>query len=57
MSDESTLPPPPRKVCLEDFLEKDDKNSKNKQNKSYSQFDASVAKNQQQFGHRKRIKP
>lgn len=46
-----------RKVCLEDFLDKDDQKSKNKQNKSYEQIDAYVAKNQQHFGHRKRIKP
>lgn len=53
MSEESAHPAP-RRVCLEDFLEKDDKNKKNK---SYLQFDLSIAKNQQQFGHRKRIKP
>lgn len=54
MSEETA---PPRRVCLEDFLEKDDKKSKNKQNKSYFEFDVSIAKNQQHFGHRKRIKP
>ena len=50
--------PFPRKVCLEDFLEdnNDCQPQKNKYNKNHSQND-SVSKNQQEFGHRKRIKP
>lgn len=53
-----------RKACLADFLDDDeDEDSnftphKNKYNKQYSQNDSVViAKNQQEFGHRKRIKP
>ena len=48
-----------RRACLADFLDEDDKNaqtSKNKYNKNYSNND-NIAKNQQEFGHRKRIKP
>ena len=48
-----------RRACLDDFLDEDDKNaqtSKNKYNKNYSNND-NIAKNQQEFGHRKRIKP
>lgn len=48
--------PVSRKVCLDDFLEDSDQPQKNKYNKNYSQND-SVSKNQQEFGHRKRIKP
>jgi hypothetical protein len=44
-----------RKACIEDFLEDGDK-TKHKYNKSYSNND-NVSKNQQEFGHRKRIKP
>ena len=45
-----------RKANLADFL--DDKpvcNTKN--NSQHSQNDVNIAKNQQEFGHRKRIKP
>ena len=47
-----------RNVCLEDLLEDDDnKNTKNnKYNKNHSNNNT-VSKNQQEFGHRKRIKP
>ena len=44
-----------RRACLEDFLDKtDDTNKYNNYNK-YSQ--STISKNQQEFGHRKRIKP
>lgn len=52
-----------RRVCLEDFLDdEDDKNTShtnNKYNKKYSQKEDTIiiAKNQQEFGQRKRIKP
>jgi hypothetical protein len=52
-----------RKACLADFLDDDnddDMNShySNKHNKHYShKDDVFIAKNQQEFGHRKRIKP
>ena len=49
-----------RKVYLEDFNdESDDKcyqDTKHKYNKNHSQND-NIAKNQQEFGHKKRIKP
>ena len=47
-----------RRACLEDFLEEGDQNiqsGKNKYNRNNSQND--IAKNQQEFGHKKRIKP
>jgi hypothetical protein len=43
---------PPRRACISDFLE-DTCHSKNQH---YSQNDT-ISKNQQEFGHRKRIKP
>jgi len=48
-----------RKVCLEDFLdESDDKNPQpNKYEKNHSYNESIISKNQQEFGHRKRIKP
>ena len=50
-----------RPACLKDFLDDDDtntKNTKNKYNKNYSHNDTNtIEKNQQEFGHRKRIKP
>jgi hypothetical protein len=50
-----------RKACLADFLDDDDDDTQNMQHnkyKHYSQNDKVViAKNQQEFGHRKRIKP
>jgi hypothetical protein len=48
-----------RSVRLEDFFDTDDdvnKNSKNN-NYNYNKYDNSISKNQQEFGHRKRIKP
>lgn len=45
-----------RRARIEDFFDGDDGVSKNKYNKSYSNND-SIAKNQQEFGDRKRIKP
>lgn len=48
---------PSRRARLEDFLDDNDRstNSKNKNN-SHSQND-NISKNQQEFGHKKRIKP
>lgn len=47
-----------RKARLEDFLNDDEiSNQNNKQNKNYSNNDNTVEKNQQEFGHKKRIKP
>ena len=50
-----------RKARLEDFFDDDEKTSQNnkhnKNNKNYSHNDNSVEKNQQEFGHKKRIKP
>jgi len=48
-----------RKATLEDFLDDGETiNQNNKQNKNQSHNnDNSVKKNQQEFGHKKRIKP
>ena len=51
-----------RKACLADFLDDDDDDMDshcyNKQDRRYSNIDdIFIAKNQQEFGHRKRIKP
>ena len=49
-----------RAVCLEDFLDDDKKTTShtNDKHKNYShKEDTIIAKNQQEFGHRKRIKP
>lgn len=52
-----------RKACLADFLDDDDDDDmnshySNKHNKHYShKDDVFIAKNQPEFGHRKRIKP
>ena len=43
---------PPRRACISDFLE----DTCSHKNQNYSQND-NVAKNQQEFGHKKRIKP
>jgi hypothetical protein len=49
--------PQSRPLRIEDFLETNTKNNKNnKNNKNYS-HDNTIAKNQQEFGHKKRIKP
>jgi hypothetical protein len=56
-----TSNPSPRKVCLDDFFDDDNKpslNSKNGYNKNYIHTNKDIiAKNQQEFGHKKRIKP
>lgn len=51
-----------RKACLADLLDDDDDDMDshcyNKQDRRYShRDDVFIAKNQQEFGHRKRIKP
>ena len=51
-----------RRACLADFFDEDEdkntQNTKNKHNKNYSHNDSIIiAKNQQEFGQRKRIKP
>jgi hypothetical protein len=53
-----------RKVCMADLFDEDDDDNddmprtQNKYNRNYSQNDnVVIAKNQQHFGHRKRIKP
>ena len=48
---------PSRRARLEDFLDDNDRstNSKNNNN-SHSQND-NISKNQQEYGHKKRIKP
>lgn len=52
-----------RKVCMADLFDEDDDDvdmprTQNKYNRNYSQNDnVVIAKNQQHFGHRKRIKP
>ena len=43
-----------RPACLRDFFDNIDVN---KNNKIHSQNDITIAKNQQEFGHKKRIKP
>lgn len=45
-----------RRARLEDFFDGNDCVSKDKYNKNYSNND-NIAKNQQEFGDRKRIKP
>jgi hypothetical protein len=50
-----------RKATLEDFLNdgetinQNNKNNKDRKNQSYN--DNNIAKNQQEFGHKKKIKP
>jgi hypothetical protein len=50
-----------RRACLADFFdegdEKNNENTNNKHNKNYSHNNDNISKNQQEFGHRKRIKP
>jgi hypothetical protein len=43
---------PPRRACISDFLE----DTCHNKTQNYSQHD-NISKNQQEFGHRKRIKP
>uniref|UniRef100_A0A6C0HYA2 Uncharacterized protein n=1 Tax=viral metagenome TaxID=1070528 RepID=A0A6C0HYA2_9ZZZZ len=45
-----------RKACLADFI--DDNKAQSTHNNKYSHDDTNtIAKNQQEFGHKKRIKP
>ena len=52
-----------RKATLNDFFGDDDiqsnndKNNKNKQHNNHNQQNQQINKNQQEFGHKKRIKP
>jgi len=47
-----------RKARLEDFLNDGETiNKNNKHNKNHSHNDNNIEKNQQEFGHKKRIKP
>ena len=47
-----------RKATLEDFLNDGETLNQNKKyNKNHSHNDKNVEKNQQEFGHKKRIKP
>jgi hypothetical protein len=47
-----------RRARLEDFLDEDDKNCQNNNRYNNSnKKDDNIAKNQQEFGHKKRIKP
>ena len=55
----SDIPTFSRRARLEDFLDdchENNQTGKNKYNKNNSQSDT-IAKNQQEFGHKKRIKP
>jgi hypothetical protein len=46
-----------RKACLADFID-DNKAQSTRNNNKYSHDDTNtIAKNQQEFGHKKRIKP
>jgi hypothetical protein len=45
-----------RKLRLKDFLDDDDQQTP-QNNKQYSRNDEKVAKNQQEYGQKKRIKP
>jgi hypothetical protein len=53
-SDESIPKPASRRARLEDFFGDDAPHTNYYQNNSQNDF---VAKNQQEFGHKKRIKP
>lgn len=61
MSEEPEPAPKPfsRPARLEDFFDEgDDKPVKQKYNEKYSHNDSNtISKNQQEFGHKKRIKP
>ena len=47
-----------RTACISDFFDDDDnQNIKNKYNKNNLYNNDTIAKNQQEFGNRKRIKP
>lgn len=47
-----------RKATLEDFFDDGEPtNQNNKHNQNHSHNDNDVQKNQQEFGHKKRIKP
>ncbi len=47
-----------RKATLEDFFDNGETiNQNNKNNKNHYRDDSDIQKNQQEFGHKKRIKP
>jgi hypothetical protein len=47
-----------RRARLEDFLDDDNNNTQQKNNRNNnSSYNDTIAKNQQEFGHKKRIKP
>jgi len=50
-----------RKATLEDFFDEGEtitqNNNNNRNNKNHSRSDNDIQKNQQEFGHKKRIKP
>ena len=49
-----------RKATLEDFFDDGEtinQNSKHNKNQSHNNKDGDIKKNQQEFGHKKRIKP
>jgi hypothetical protein len=50
-----------RKATLEDFFDEGEtitqNNQNNRNNKNHSYNDTDIQKNQQEFGHKKRIKP
>ena len=53
----NALPIISRRARLEDFLD-DDNNTQQKNNRyNKSSYDDTISKNQQEFGHKKRIKP
>jgi hypothetical protein len=57
MSETNKPPPVYRAACLDDFFDEPvSKNNQNKYNYSHNDTDT-IAKNQQEFGNRKRIKP
>lgn len=57
MSETNKPPPVYRAACLDDFFDEPvSKTNQNKYNYSHNDTDT-IAKNQQEFGNRKRIKP
>ena len=46
-----------RKATLADFFDEGETITQNKHNKNHSRNDNDIQKNQQEFGHKKRIKP
>jgi len=47
---------PSRRARLEDFLDDNDRSTNSKNRNNHSQND-NISKNQQEYGHKKRIKP